>query len=110
MAREVVARDRARGIRSFRDLAAQRQQTGARWHGPSLRNLRQPTPIMCGDADPLLRPLASRETAAAIPGGAPGGVAGRRACAAASQLAHYRPAHARTSGPKPVGYLASVLP
>jgi pimeloyl-ACP methyl ester carboxylesterase len=68
MAREAAARDRARGIRSFRDLAAQGRQTSARWHGPPLRELRRPALIMCGNADPLLRPLASRETAAAIPG------------------------------------------
>jgi pimeloyl-ACP methyl ester carboxylesterase len=68
MARDAAARDRARGIRSFRDFAAQGRQTGARWQGAPLRELRQSALIMCGDSDPLLRPLASRETAAAIPG------------------------------------------
>jgi pimeloyl-ACP methyl ester carboxylesterase len=66
--RDAVARDRARGISSFGDLAAQGRQSGARWHGPPLRELRKPVLIMCGDADPLLRPRASRDTAAAIPG------------------------------------------
>jgi pimeloyl-ACP methyl ester carboxylesterase len=66
--REAAARDRAQGITSFTDLAAQGRQTGATWHGPPLRDLNRPTLIMCGDADPMLRPRASRDTAAAIPG------------------------------------------
>jgi pimeloyl-ACP methyl ester carboxylesterase len=41
---------------------------GARWHGPRLRELGKPTLVMCGDADPVLRPRASRDTAAAVPG------------------------------------------
>ena len=68
MAREAMARDRAHGIISFRDFAAQGRQTGARWHGPPLRDLRTPALIMCGEADPLLRARASRDTAAAIHG------------------------------------------
>jgi pimeloyl-ACP methyl ester carboxylesterase len=66
--REAVARDRARGISSFRDLAAQGRQNGARWHGPPLSELRKPVLVMCGDADPVLHPRASRDTATAIPG------------------------------------------
>jgi pimeloyl-ACP methyl ester carboxylesterase len=68
MAREAMARDRAHGIASFRDFAAEGRQTGARWHGPPLRDLRKSALIMCGDADPLLRARASRDTAAAIHG------------------------------------------
>jgi pimeloyl-ACP methyl ester carboxylesterase len=66
--REAMTRDRAQGISSFTDFAAQGRQTGARWHGPPLRQLDKPTLVMCGDADPMLRPRASRDTAAAIPG------------------------------------------
>lgn len=65
---EAMARDRAAGISSFTDFAAQGRQTGARWHGPPLRQLERPALVMCGDADPMLRPRASRDTAAAIPG------------------------------------------
>jgi pimeloyl-ACP methyl ester carboxylesterase len=66
--RDAVARDRAQGVSSFLDLAAQGRQSGARWHGPSVRELRKPVLVMCGGADPLLRPRASRDAAAAIPG------------------------------------------
>jgi pimeloyl-ACP methyl ester carboxylesterase len=66
--RKAAARDRAQGITSFTDFAAQGRQTGATWHGPPLRDLDRPALIMCGDADPMLRPRASRDTAAAIPG------------------------------------------
>jgi pimeloyl-ACP methyl ester carboxylesterase len=52
----------------FTDFAAQGRQTGARWHGPPLRELNKPVLVMCGDADPMLRPRASRDAAAAIPG------------------------------------------
>jgi pimeloyl-ACP methyl ester carboxylesterase len=67
-ARATVARDREHGIRSFRDVAAQGRQTRAGWHGPKLRDMRVPALAMCGDADPVLRTRAFRETAAAIPG------------------------------------------
>jgi pimeloyl-ACP methyl ester carboxylesterase len=67
-ARESIARDQERGISSFGDFAAQGRQTGARWHGPGLSELSAPVLVMCGDADPLLRPRASRDTAAAVPG------------------------------------------
>jgi pimeloyl-ACP methyl ester carboxylesterase len=65
--REAMARDQARGISSFTDFTAQGRLTGARWHGAPLRELHKPVLIMCGDADPMLRPRASRDTAAAIP-------------------------------------------
>jgi pimeloyl-ACP methyl ester carboxylesterase len=68
VARDACARDQERGISSFRDLAAQGRQSGAQWHGPPLRGLHKPVLVMCGDADPVLRPRASRDTAAAIPG------------------------------------------
>jgi pimeloyl-ACP methyl ester carboxylesterase len=68
VARDAAARDQERGITSFRDLAAQGRQSGAKWHGPPLRELRKPVLVMCGDADPVLLPRASRDTAAAIPG------------------------------------------
>lgn len=67
-ARDAAARDQERGISSFRDLAAQGRQSGARWTGPPLRDLRKPVLVMCGDADPVMRPRASRDTAAAIAG------------------------------------------
>jgi pimeloyl-ACP methyl ester carboxylesterase len=67
-AREAIAREQGRGISSFGDFAAQGRQTGARWHGPALSELSKPVLVMCGDADPILRPRASRDTAAAIPG------------------------------------------
>jgi pimeloyl-ACP methyl ester carboxylesterase len=66
--REAMARDQARGITSFIDFAAQGRQTGAKWHGPPLRELNRPVLVMCGNADPMLRPRASRDTASAIPG------------------------------------------
>jgi pimeloyl-ACP methyl ester carboxylesterase len=68
MVRDALARDRAHGISSFRDMAAQGRLSGARWHGPPLRELRKPVLVMCGAADPMLHPRASRDTAAAIPG------------------------------------------
>lgn len=66
-AHEAIAQDQARGISSFRDFAAQGRQTGATWRGGSLKDLRVPALVMCGDADRMLNPQASRDTAAAIP-------------------------------------------
>jgi len=63
-----MARDQTRRISSFTDFPAQGRQIGARWHGPAPRELNKPVQVMCGDADPMLRPRASRATAAAIPG------------------------------------------
>ncbi len=51
-----------------RDTRAQSRQAGASWHGPKLRELRQPTLILHGDHDPLLRVSAARNTAKAIAG------------------------------------------
>ena len=68
LVRDALALDRAHGISSFGDLPAQGRMSGARWYGPPLRELRKPVLVMCGDADPMLRPRASRDTAAAIPG------------------------------------------
>jgi pimeloyl-ACP methyl ester carboxylesterase len=68
VARDATARDQERGISSFGDLAAQGRQSGARWHGPPLRELHKPVLVMCGDADPVIRPRGSRDTAAAISG------------------------------------------
>jgi pimeloyl-ACP methyl ester carboxylesterase len=56
------------GHQQLTDFAGQGRRTGAKWHGPPLRELNRPALIMCGDADPMLRPRASRDTAAAIPG------------------------------------------
>ncbi len=67
-ARDAIARDQERGISSFGDFAAQGRQTGARWHGAPLSQLSKPVLVMCGDSDPILRPRASHDTAAAIPG------------------------------------------
>ncbi len=48
------------------DPDAQSRQIGAPWHGPSLAELRLPTLVLHGTDDPLLKPSASRATAAAI--------------------------------------------
>jgi pimeloyl-ACP methyl ester carboxylesterase len=60
-----IERDAASGVR---DRGAQQRQAGARWHGGKLAELRLPALILHGAADPLLRPAASRDTAAAISG------------------------------------------
>jgi len=64
-ARDRIARDVSSGVR---DIGAQRRQAGAKWHGAKLAELRKPALILHGGADPLLRPAASRDTAAAIEG------------------------------------------
>jgi pimeloyl-ACP methyl ester carboxylesterase len=64
-ARERIARDLSSGVR---DVAAQARQAGASWHGGRLADLRTPALVLHGGADPLLRPAAGRDTAAAIPG------------------------------------------
>ncbi|GIG64509.1 alpha/beta fold hydrolase [Phytomonospora endophytica] len=64
-ARAAAERDRVSG---FRDTAAQARQTGARWSGPELGTLRAPTVVFHGEQDPLLRPRASHDLAAAVPG------------------------------------------
>ncbi|HEX4829642.1 MAG TPA: alpha/beta hydrolase [Trebonia sp.] len=51
-----------------RDTKAQSRQVGAAWHGPRLRELRQPALVLHGDRDPILRASAARATARAIEG------------------------------------------
>ncbi|MEU0940977.1 alpha/beta hydrolase [Embleya sp. NPDC005971] len=50
------------------DPKAQSRQIGAKWHGPSLAELRVPTLVLHGTDDPLLKPSAAHATAAAVPG------------------------------------------
>ena len=52
----------------MRDTAAQSRQTGAKWHGGRLAQLRVPTLVLHGADDQLLRPAAARRTARAIGG------------------------------------------
>jgi pimeloyl-ACP methyl ester carboxylesterase len=63
--RRMAGRDQVSGVR---DTAAQSRQAGAKWHGGRLSQLRVPTLVLHGAADPLLRPAAARRTAAAISG------------------------------------------
>ena len=63
--RQMAARDQVSGVR---DTAAQSRQAGAKWHGGRLSQLRVPTLVLHGSADPLLRPAAARRTAKAISG------------------------------------------
>ena len=55
-------------LAALRDTAAQSRQAGAKWHGGRLAELRVPTLVLHGSADPLLRPAAARRTAKAIGG------------------------------------------
>jgi pimeloyl-ACP methyl ester carboxylesterase len=64
-AREWIEREVDSGPR---DTRAQSRQIGAQWHGPRLRELRKPTLVLHGDADPILRTTAGRATAASIAG------------------------------------------
>ncbi|MBV9795179.1 MAG: alpha/beta hydrolase [Actinobacteria bacterium] len=64
-AREWIEREVDAGPR---DTEAQARQAGASWHGPKLRELKQPTLVLHGDHDPILRVSAARATARAIPG------------------------------------------
>jgi hypothetical protein len=89
-ARKAMARDQARGISSFTDFPAQGRQNGARWHGAPLSELHKPVLVMCGDTDSMLRPRASRDTAA-IPGARPVISARCRGTHPACRLAHHRP-------------------
>ena len=63
--RAMAERDQVSGVR---DTAAQSRQAGATWHGGPLSELRVPTLVLHGSADPLLRPAAARRTAKAISG------------------------------------------
>jgi len=51
-----------------RDTKAQSRQIGAQWSGPKLAELRAPTLVLHGEADPILRVNAARATAKAIEG------------------------------------------
>lgn len=51
-----------------RDNDAQSRQTGAKWSGPRLREVRAPTLALHGADDPLIRTSAARAVARAIPG------------------------------------------
>lgn len=64
-AREWIEREVDSGPR---DTDAQTRQIGAQWHGPALRELRVPTLVMAGDADPLMRLSAAQATADRIEG------------------------------------------
>jgi pimeloyl-ACP methyl ester carboxylesterase len=64
-AREWIEREVDAGPR---DTGAQARQAGASWHGPKLRDLKQPTLVLHGDQDPILRVSAARATARAIAG------------------------------------------
>jgi pimeloyl-ACP methyl ester carboxylesterase len=64
-AREWIERDVDSGPR---DTKAQSRQVGAPWHGPKLRELRQPVLVLHGDQDPILRVSAARATARDIGG------------------------------------------
>lgn len=65
--RDMIERDRAIGVRSFRDQQAQSRQTAARWRGAPLRHITAPTLVLHGADDPLIRPRAGRDVARAIP-------------------------------------------
>jgi pimeloyl-ACP methyl ester carboxylesterase len=63
--RRMAGRDEVSGVR---DTAAQSRQAGAKWHGGRMSQIRVPTLVLHGGADPLLRPSAARRTAAVISG------------------------------------------
>jgi pimeloyl-ACP methyl ester carboxylesterase len=62
--RRMAERDEVSGAR---DTAAQSRQAGAKWHGGPMSGIRVPALVLHGAKDPLLRPVAGRHTAAAIP-------------------------------------------
>jgi pimeloyl-ACP methyl ester carboxylesterase len=64
-AREWIEREADSGPR---DTQAQARQAGASWHGPRLRELKNPVLVLHGDRDPILRVSAARATARAIAG------------------------------------------
>lgn len=64
-AREWIERELDSGPR---DKKAQSRQVGAQWHGPKLRDLRNPTLVLHGEKDPIVRASAGRATARAIDG------------------------------------------
>ncbi|WP_042390714.1 alpha/beta fold hydrolase [Streptacidiphilus melanogenes] len=66
--RELVAKEAAHGVSSFRDAKAQSRQVGAKWNGGSIGRITAPTLVLHGGDDPLLRVAAARDIAAAVPG------------------------------------------
>jgi pimeloyl-ACP methyl ester carboxylesterase len=64
-ARAVVERDVVSGVR---DNRSQSRQVGAKWSGGKLADLRVPALVLFGEDDPIGRPVAARDTAAAIDG------------------------------------------
>jgi pimeloyl-ACP methyl ester carboxylesterase len=66
--KEVLARIERDVTSGVRDLGAQRRQAGAKWHGSRLAELAKATLVLHGGSDPLVRPRASLDTAAAIKG------------------------------------------
>lgn len=65
--RELVEREAAHGVSSFRDVAAQNRQIRTTWHGGKLASIRVPTLAIHGEGDPLVRVRAARDVANAIP-------------------------------------------
>lgn len=63
---EWVGKEAELGISGVRNTEAQSRQTGAKWSGGQLAELRLPTLIIHGEADQILRPSAGKDTAAAI--------------------------------------------
>ncbi|WP_030410418.1 alpha/beta fold hydrolase [Streptomyces sp. NRRL S-1448] len=66
--REFVDKEAAHQVASFRDQVAQSRQIGAKWQGGRLARITAPTLVLHGEGDPLLRVVAARDIAAAIPG------------------------------------------
>jgi pimeloyl-ACP methyl ester carboxylesterase len=65
--RELVDKEAAHQVTSFRDQKAQSRQIGAKWHGGPLARITAPTLVLHGEQDPLLRVSAARDIAAAVP-------------------------------------------
>ncbi|MCN9240388.1 alpha/beta hydrolase [Streptomyces sp. RY43-2] len=66
--RELVDKEAAHQVASFRDSKAQSRQIGAKWHGGLLAQITAPTLVLHGERDPLLRAASARDIAAAVPG------------------------------------------
>ncbi|MEU6170467.1 alpha/beta hydrolase [Streptantibioticus parmotrematis] len=66
--RELVDKEAAHGVTSFRDAKAQSRQVGAKWHGGALAGITAPTLVLHGEGDPFLRVRAAYDIAAAVPG------------------------------------------
>jgi pimeloyl-ACP methyl ester carboxylesterase len=63
-----VEKEAEHGIASFRDDKAQSRQVGATWSGGRLEQITVPALVLHGEGDPLIRPRAAHDIAAAIPG------------------------------------------